>query len=85
MDETIQKIYKCVESLWQKEFNPEGTEAPNVVTQSNEEWAQHFCQRLNFCDKYKPKLKTNYTESEISLFLYYYLGLFGQCLEIFLT
>tara|TARA_R110001606_G_scaffold9721_1_gene41727 strand:+ start:27 stop:335 length:309 start_codon:yes stop_codon:yes gene_type:complete len=65
MDETIQKIYKCVESLWQKEFNPEGTEGHNMVTQSKEKWAEHYCHRLNFCDKYKPKLKTNYTESEI--------------------
>jgi tRNA A22 N-methylase len=60
-------IHKCIQSLWQKEFNSEGIVGPNIVTMSKKECAEHYYQRLIFCDKYKPKLKTkssDYTESE---------------------
>tara|TARA_R110000823_G_scaffold139690_5_gene269714 strand:+ start:41 stop:352 length:312 start_codon:yes stop_codon:yes gene_type:complete len=70
MDSKKQKyeiIHKCIQSLWQKEFNPERIQGPNIVTMSKKECAEHYYQQLNFCDKYKPQLKTkfsDYTESE---------------------
>ena len=69
----FEMIEKTIQSLWQKEFNPRGKKGPDMINISKDECAEHYCQRLIFCDKYKPTLKTkisDYTESDYIIIKY---------------